>query len=499
MSTSPPHTPPAPPAPRPTFGIRFQLSTVLLLSTLNGIGLAALLGVLFLRIQPDVLVIFPGARWALAWVIGVAVTTVFMALRLQYVLSNPLAELSAGAAQVAAGDLDAEIPQPAGRRRAPEILDLAQSVDAMRQALVRSIQSLDARQEELATLLANLDEGVLVLDREGRIVSASPRVRELLARRRGGVPEPEPGVALTRLLPELGEISADPDDAPPKEIELATERGTPRWLSVRLRPLRGPNAAGARVVVLRDVTREREVEDLKREFLSVVTHELKTPLTSIEGYAKLLLMGKGGPLTDRQRVFTATITDQTATLQTLIQNLLDITRLEGGNLPLEPSLVDPAELAREAAERLRATAETRGLRLDCQVDVPPGVTLHVDAFRIHQVLGNLLSNAVKFTPEGGTITVSAAVRGGAVELAVADTGRGIPAEALPHLFEKFYQVAKGDRRIAGGAGLGLYICRALVERQGGTLTATSTEGEGSRFVLRFDAVTAGTGGSSREG
>lgn len=268
------------------------------------------------------------------------------------------------------------------------------------------------------------------------------------------------------------------------ERELSIRRGArERDVLVKTTPLRG-----GYVVVLRDVTESKEVDRMKRDFLSVVTHELKTPLTAIEGYTKLLEMGKGGGLSDKQKEFVKTVAEQTAKLKEMIQDLLDVTRLESGKLPLSITHLRAKEALEDARRAFHGQAEARGVELELDAERVGNAQVAADPFRLHQVLGNLVGNAFKFTERGGRVRLVGERDGGTVLLSVEDTGRGIPEDSIPRLFGKFYQVQRGDTRVAGGAGLGLYICRQLVEAQGGTIEVRSKVGEGTRFTMRFADV-----------
>ncbi len=423
----------------------------------------------------------PWIPWVMGYVVIFGLITMGMAFRLRTVLSIPLEKLRSAAGAVAAGRIEDMLSTPDA---ATEIRELAQSMETMRERLVSLITRLDARTHELSCILYSLSDGVLVLDDRERITEFNPRAQEILSDRQGSAMRPVRGVPLDRVLPELGDGSLLEKLGQDIEIVLALQGGKERHVVARVEPVRR-EGAGEVVVVLRDVSREHELERMKRDFLSVVTHELKTPLTSIEGYSRLLVMGKGGHLTETQREFVQTIVDQSRILKEMVQNLLDITRIEGQNLPINPALVDPFEEARTAAGRIRGSVQSRGLTLEVDIREVPDTRIHVDPFRLQQILGNLLNNALKFTEPGGTITLRAWRDAGTVHMAVEDTGRGIPAEAIPHLFDKFYQVTQGDTRLSGGAGLGLYICKQLAEAQGGTIDVVSDVGKGSTFTLRF--------------
>ncbi|MBM4368348.1 MAG: HAMP domain-containing protein [Deltaproteobacteria bacterium] len=415
-----------------------------------------------------------------AWVVLCSIVTVVLAGGLRVVMSQPLERLTSAADALSRGQLDVPIPAPEG---APEIQTLARAVSAARSRLVETIDVLDVRNRQTATMLARLGDGVILADAHGAVVESNAQADAMLVSINRDYPRVRD---LSELLPELllAYFAADEDRSVEFERTLAARK---RWFEVDLRrvPRAGARQVGVWVVVMHDVTSAREVENIKRDFLSVITHELKTPLVTIEGFAKLLLMNKGGELTEKQRTWVQNIRDQGQVLLTMVTNLLDATRLEGGNLPINPQPVVVSDLLAQWANTWRPAVETRGLRLATRDDAPPAARVSIDTFRMQQVVGNLVNNALKFTGPGGEIELGARVEGPRVVLSIADTGRGIPADAVPHLFEKFYQVETGDTRVAGGAGLGLYIVHELVAAQAGRIVVHSQVGRGSRFDLSF--------------
>jgi signal transduction histidine kinase len=249
------------------------------------------------------------------------------------------------------------------------------------------------------------------------------------------------------------------------------------------------SAGAMRDQLVDSIDRLKEIDRLKQEFMSVVTHELKTPLTSIEGYTKLLLMGKGGALSEKQRSILSVIAEQSGILKNMIQDLLDIRRLETGRLPLSRTRMAFGDILHSAYQAHAGEARAKGLRFELRLDpAAESAIVDVDPFRMQQVIGNLLQNAFKFTPNGGEVALAAGRSEEQVWFSVSDTGSGIPPDALPRLFERFFQVDAGDVRVSGGAGLGLYISRELVNSHGGEIEVTSTEGKGSTFTVRLPSA-----------
>ncbi|HXH09923.1 MAG TPA: sensor histidine kinase [Alphaproteobacteria bacterium] len=269
---------------------------------------------------------------------------------------------------------------------------------------------------------------------------------------------------------ELGQLAAAFD-----EMAEALERHEAQRL--REEQLRRRNAA-----LEEENRRVEEINRLKSEFVSWVSHELRTPLTAIMGYVELLREGQIGPLEMRQRELLDLVLHQAEQLFGLIDDLLDMSRIEAGKIALQRSELDPAELIQEVAALLRPQIETKGQRLD--LDIPAVLpAIYGDAKRLAQVFTNLLGNAHKYTPSGGRISVTARCADGWLQIAVQDTGIGLSAEDQAHLFTPFFRARHPAAQAVGGTGLGLAITRALVELHGGKISVASAPGQGSTFSV----------------
>jgi signal transduction histidine kinase len=231
-------------------------------------------------------------------------------------------------------------------------------------------------------------------------------------------------------------------------------------------------------LVLADVTNLRRLDEMKSGLLSVVSHELKTPLTSIRMAAHLLLEERVGPLTSKQTELLLAARDDADRLQKIIEDLLDMGRLESGRVELDLRSEPAERLVSDALTPLEPSFHDRGIELemDVPVDTPPVLA---DPARIDHVFSNLLTNSLKFTAPGGRVRVSAQTEAEFVRFVVADTGIGIPAEFLGRIFERFFRVPRENQ--PGGAGLGLAIAKEIVEAHGGHIAVQSQEGQGSRF------------------
>jgi len=235
------------------------------------------------------------------------------------------------------------------------------------------------------------------------------------------------------------------------------------------------------VMVLMDVTKEREIGQMKDEFISLVSHELRTPLAAIKGSTDILLDGIMGELNLRQTDCLAIAKRNIDRLGRLINDLLDFSRIEAGKMQLNKQKVNIANLVRDTIALFEATAKAKDLKLIASLE-PDLPEIEVDADKITQVVTNLLGNATKFTPAGGQITVGAARVKDTLQIDVVDTGLGVPHQDLVKIFEKFYQVIRMDNsQKTKGTGLGLPICKGIVEKHGGKIWVESELGKGSKF------------------
>jgi len=250
-------------------------------------------------------------------------------------------------------------------------------------------------------------------------------------------------------------------------------------------PVRAAEASSA-VLVLHDITELRRLERVRRDFVANVSHEFKTPLTAIQGFAETLL---GGALDDKanRKRFVEIIREHARRLARLTDDLLKLSRIEAGRLDLESRPVSVAGLVNGCVETARLNAESRGLRI--AVELPEGLPpVRGDAVQLDEVLQNLIDNALQYTPSGGRIDVTAYSNGHEVIFTVADTGIGIPESDLERIFERFYRVDAARSREAGGTGLGLSIARHIVDAHGGRIWVESAVGQGSRFRFSIDVA-----------
>jgi two-component system phosphate regulon sensor histidine kinase PhoR len=405
------------------------------------------------------------AGWALACLLGI-----WLARH----LAAPLHRLTAAAAVYARGDFSV----PAPRSSIREIQAISDSLTTMGRSLRQSFDALRAERHQARVIVESMAEGVVALDAQGRILLMNPAAGALL-----GVPTAE---AAGRPLPEA--VRQQELQALARRLLETRQRATQdlhfyqpseRRLRVHGAPCEGAGTSGPSVVlVLQDVTEAHHYDQLRRDFVANVSHELKSPLTSIRGLTETLL---GGALEDsaNNRRFVQLVDEDAARLAHLIEDLLSLSQIESQAVPLKIAPVALRPLIEAVAASLQAAARQR--RLTVTVAVPAQALVAADPDRVRQVVTNLVDNAIKYNREGGTIGITAAPEGANWRVDIADSGIGIPPQDVPRIFERFYRVDKARSRALGGTGLGLAIVKHIVEAHGGQVAVTSRPQHGSTF------------------
>ena len=383
-------------------------------------------------------------------------------------VSQPIIELRDVAAAIAGGDLER---RPA--LSAPgEVGDLAAALQRMTEQLSSRLSALEAEDALLSAVIDSLDEGIVAVNARGSVVRLNESARRLLDLN-AAVPFSTDMLPQDRLMRDAvrGAMAGAP--AGPLEIAVAS-----RTLVVSARPL--PH--GGAVVAVQDLTTRRRLETIRRDFVANVSHELKTPLTVIAGFAETL-RDRELPADNRER-FLDTIEANTRRMQRIVDDLLDLSRYESGSW--RPNVVSNglASVVAAVCAGVARAADAKGLKLGFQTS-QDAQRIDADPTALRQVLSNLVENAVRHTARGSvTVSAEAPPRGGTT-LRVRDTGRGIPTEHLGRIFERFYRVDAGRAREEGGTGLGLAIVRHLVEAHGGSVRAESVVGQGTTITVHF--------------
>jgi len=374
--------------------------------------------------------------------------------------------------------------------RPDEIGELEAQFAEMARSVVATIGELRLEQERMEAILRGMVEGVVVTDLSTRVVLLNARARELLGIPGVGGELGRPLVELVRdpALQESARELREGAAVVSQDVTLGGRGG--RLLQLNAARLTGADGhAFGFVLVLHDVSELRRLEVIRRDFVANVSHELRTPLTAIKGYAETLL-GPAGDDRDTARRFLAVIDRHSERLGRLTDDLLTLSDLELGRTPLRLAPIDLEPAVEDVTQILVERAARTDVRLTADVD-PATPPVLADGDRLRQVLINLIDNAIKFTPAGGTVTVRAAAakRPGTVEIAVQDSGIGIPAQDLPRLTERFFRVDKARSRALGGTGLGLAIVKHLIQAHGGTLDISSAIGHGTTVLVGLPAAT----------
>lgn len=358
-----------------------------------------------------------------------------------------------------------------------DLEELSNSMHSIAASFDERLETLNTEHNRLATVLEQLTDGVLIADSQGLIQFSNPAARKIV----GGMDPIGRSVAETlrnHQLVEAWRRCQQTRELQSESVELPARR---QFLQLIVIP--DTHSSGS-LLLVQDLTRVRRLETVRRDFISNVSHELRTPLASLKALTETLQTGaladpEAGPR------FLGRIATEVDALTQMAQELLDLSRIESGQVTLEFESVSPKQLLLSAADRMKMQVERAdlNLRIECADDLPD---IHADKSRLEQVLVNLIHNAVKFTKPGGDVVLLAEAVTGGVRFGVRDTGIGIPQDDLSRVFERFYRVDKS--RAGGGTGLGLSIAKHIVESHKGRIWAESQEGRGSTFFFSIPSL-----------
>ena len=385
---------------------------------------------------------------------------------------RPLRVLNRAADSMAGGDYGQRAYVP----NRDELGSLAQAFNRMGKELGQSLSELRESDRRQATVLGGMIEGVIAIDDHQYVLFANSAAGKLFGFEPNEVQgRPMLEVARNHALHQA--VVAVIDSRRPQRLEINWQELT---LSVQVTPLVGDPAAGA-VVVLHDTTELRRLETLRRDFIANVSHELKTPLSSIKAYAETLQQGAMDDERNRAR-FLGAIVDQSDRLDDLIRDMLNLARIESAQQPFEIRSVAVADAVNDCLRdyQPRADAKQVGLQTDAPTE-PLGVKADPKGLRV--ILGNLIDNAIKYTPDGGEVRVRWRGQDSAVRIDVIDNGVGIPQDKTDRVFERFFRVDEARSREMGGTGLGLSIVKHLSQSFGGAVGVESTQDEGTTFSV----------------
>lgn len=421
------------------------------------------------------------------WILGLALAgivavSLMIARRLSRRLSEPVLRITRTAHRIAEGHWE----QKVAVEGEGEMRELTQSVAVMTEAMNNTLRELNENNARISTVLTAMSSGVIAVSPYLRVIMFNPAAERILETRI----KKDEHIMDVLWDPNLEGIFISVMRL--GETVRREQRMGERFIRMAIAPMiQGEKTIGA-VAVMEDVTELRKLEMMRKEFVANVSHELKTPLTSIKGFAETLL---GGALEQPEQAkrFLTIIDEEADRLTRLINDILNLSRMENQQEEPGEPLPEPihfGKLVQDTAEMLAETAKKRGLEFSVSVDPGP-LLVRVKADDGRQMILNLVDNALKYTPEGGRVSVSVRDAGEELIFRVSDTGIGIAKEHIPRLFERFYRVDKGRSRALGGTGLGLAIVKHIVLAMKGTIDVQSEEGKGTTFTVHIPRLKLG--------
>ncbi|MFW6122603.1 MAG: ATP-binding protein [Thermodesulfobacteriota bacterium] len=411
--------------------------------------------------------------------LGLILLAAGLSLILSRRLIQPLEEVRRGAERFARGDLSLKLPRPELR----ELVGLSETLNHMASQLDERIGTILRQRQEREAVLASMVEGVIAVDSRSRVISLNRAASELLGL--------DPAFVIQRRITEVVEnpdlqwfITRSLAASGPIEGEITIQGEKPRFLQAHGTTLKDPHGKAFGVlIVVHDVTRLRQLEKARRDFVANVSHELKTPITSIRGFVETLL--EGGAISDPEHAekFLGIIGRQADRLGAIIEDLLSLSRIEQeteqGKIHLVGGRIKGILNAALQVCSTRAEEKQISVNLSC----PEDLRARVNGPLLEQALVNLIDNAVKYSEAGSSVQIEAGQNNGQVVIKVTDQGAGIPKEHLSRLFERFYRVDASRSRKMGGTGLGLAIVKHIAQAHGGKVEVASTPGQGSTFSI----------------
>lgn len=412
-------------------------------------------------------------------------------------MTKPLEAVTRAAQRIRNMDYEARVEvDPRG-----EIGELGRAVNAMAESLQQQMVRIRQKESQLESVLDNMTSGIVMINRAGVILLLNRMAEELL-----GMPAHELlGRQYTEARQQYELVRLIGDALKRREHlrdELTFYYPEERQIEINLVPIEGRDDSGGLLLVLQDVTAIRRLERMRSEFVANVSHELKTPIAAVKGFAETLLGGAGGD-PETQRAFLKIIHDESDRLNRLVNDILELSKIESRRAPLLFSPVELGPFIGKTVELLAKEAERKNIRIETEV----GDELYVEADedRLRQIVVNVLSNAINYTPEGGRVRIQVEpVASGdgqiaeeddydAIRIRISDNGIGIPKKDLPRIFERFYRVDKARSRSSGGTGLGLSIVKHLVELHRGSIAVESTVGVGTTFTIELPVLQESAG------
>ncbi|GGK15422.1 sensor histidine kinase ResE [Caldalkalibacillus thermarum] len=405
--------------------------------------------------------------------IAIFLTTIF-AFFLSTRITYPLRQMKVAADNIAKGDFNSRV----SIRSNDEIGDLALTFNHMAKQLNDSIQALSHEKELLSSILRSMVDGVITLDRKGEVILLNPPAEKMLKTWRYEENMEDEPHKLPRLLLDVFDQVVQTEG---EHVRTVSAQG--RFWTIVMAPLYNRETLRGAVAVVRDMTEEKRLDKLRKDFVANVSHELRTPLAMLQGYSEALVDDVVGSAEERKEL-AKIIHEESMRMGRLVSELLDLARIQAGHVELDLKPLPLGPIVHKTLRKFTNLAKEAGISLLEDVQ-ESDQCYQVDEDRMEQILTNLIDNAIRYTPPQGTVTVQLKEDAHGAHISVKDTGDGIPEEDLPFVFERFYKADKARTRGKSGTGLGLAIVKDLVEAHHGHIDVHSKVGEGTTFTIHL--------------
>jgi len=400
------------------------------------------------------------------------IISVLLSFLLSKTLINPIQSLTRAANRVAAGDFSEKIEVTAK----DEIGILTQTFNDMANRLKETLEDIENEKNKLSTVFLHMTDGIVAFSRDGELIHHNPTAERML-----GIKLGDGKLGFKEIFGDIVTMKEVFSLRRPNVIQVGKDIGK-KSLEISFAPFSRGNIQRGVLAVIHDVTQQKRADEIRKEFVANVSHELKTPITSIRSYAETLADSDDSLPEETRQNFLSVIVNESDRMNKIVQDLLALSKFDAGEVVVDIKPFDINQSIKNIYDMMILDIKKQGLELiiDIEKQLPE---IMGDKSRIEQVLINIVSNAVRYTPEGGKITISAGASGSNIWIKVSDTGVGIPKEDIPRLFDRFYRVDKARTRAYGGTGLGLSIAHEIITKHGGSIQVESELDKGTDFII----------------